>query len=205
MRYNIRSIPAVKAFRDGSVVGEFSGIQQEPKVRNFLEEVIPTALNLNLDKANSLLDAENWADSQLAFQEVLENSPGHPAALLGLVKVLLAQGHANRARDILNGFPVSKEFQSAEKIIPLAKVLAEFDKWEETENPTDITYSHALRLIKIGNLPAAMDGILEVLREDKNYREGQAKSILLAIFEILGPNNQMTRQYQAELATVLFS
>lgn len=205
MRFNIRSIPAVKAFREGGIVGEFSGIQQEPKVRKFLEEVIPTPLNLNVDKANSLLNAGKWAESQSTFQEVLEHHPGHPGALLGLVKVLLAQGYGEKARDILNGFPVSKEFQSAEKLIPLAKALSEINKLEDSDHPTDMTYHHALRLIKFGNLPAAMDGILDVLRDDKNYKDGQAKTIILAIFEILGPNNPLTRQYQAELATVLFS
>ena len=205
MRYNIRSIPVVKAFREGGIIGEFSGIQQEQKVRKFLDDVIPTSLNLNLDKANSLLIAEKWAESHTTFQEVLEKNPGHPGALLGLVKTLLAQGYGEKARDILNGFPISKEFQSAEILLPLANALSELKKWEETENSTDITYHHALRLIKIGNLPAAMDGLLDVLRVDKNYLNGEAKTILLAIFEILGSQNPLTRQYQAELATVLFS
>jgi putative thioredoxin len=205
MRYNIRGIPAVKAFREGNLVKEFSGIQQESKVRKFLEEVIPTAQNLKLEKGNSLLEAEKWADAQEVFQEILENNPGNSQALLGLTKVLLAQGRGAKARDILNGFPFSKEYQTAENLLPLAIALSQFDKEETSEDSTELTYNHALRLIQIGNLPAAMDGILDVMRVDKNYRDGQAKALLLALFEILGPNNPMTRQYQAELATVLFS
>ena len=205
MRFNIRSIPSIKAFRDGSIVGEFSGIQQESKVRKFLEEIIPTSLNLNFDKANSLLEVGKWADSQIVFQEVLADSPGNSGALLGLTKALLIQGQGPEARDILNSFPVSKEFQSAEKLMPLAKALSDYVLLDESENPIEITYNHALRLIKMGNLPAAMDGILDVLRVDKDFRNGQSKQILVAIFEILGPQNQMTRKYQAELATVLFS
>jgi putative thioredoxin len=63
---------------------------------------------------------------------------------------------------------------------------------------------HALRLITLGNLPAAMDGILEVLKLDKNYKDGEAKQVILGLFEVLGYHNPLTRQYQSELALVLF-
>jgi putative thioredoxin len=59
-------------------------------------------------------------------------------------------------------------------------------------------------LISRGNLEAAMDGILDILRQDKRYRSGEPRRILLAIFEILGENNPVTRQYRSEMATVLF-
>ena len=62
MRFNVRGIPAVKAFREGGVVAEFSGVQPEPKIRQFLNQIIPSPLDLNLDKANSLLSMEDWIE-----------------------------------------------------------------------------------------------------------------------------------------------
>jgi putative thioredoxin len=205
MRFNVRGIPAVKAFREGKVVGEFSGAQPESKVRKFLEEIIPSSINLNLEKANSLLDLESWDEAMETFREVLKEKPGNPTALLGLAKTLLARGGGSEARDILNSFPVSNEFQSAEKIKPLAKALTTIGKTTiDPDDSTGATYQHTLKLIQMGNLAAAMDGLLEVLRIDKNYRGGEAKLVFLALLEVLGPNNSLTRQYQSELASVLF-
>jgi putative thioredoxin len=205
MRFNVRGIPAVKAFREGSVVAEFSGVQPESKIRKFLNQIIPSPLDLNLDKANSLLDKENWIESQETFRKVLEERPGHPNALLGLAKTLLVQGRGSEARDILNTFPVSAEFNISKKLLPLANALIYFKKQElDNLDPLEATYNHALRLISRGNLPAAMDGILDVLRKEKNFRNGEAKLVILAVFEILGINDPVTRQYQSELATVLF-
>ena len=40
-RFGIRSIPAVKAFRDGQLVAEFTGARSEPQVRQFLAQLAP--------------------------------------------------------------------------------------------------------------------------------------------------------------------
>ncbi len=205
MRYNVRGIPAVKAFRDGNMVAQFSGVQPESKIREFLQELIPSHVNLNLDKGNSLIATEDWEEAYKTFRKVIEEHPGHPTALLGLAKCLLAQGRGIEARDILNSFPLSLEFSSAEKLKPLAEALVRFAKEKMVSDlPIEATYNHSLRLISLGNFPAAIDGILEVLRKDKNYRDGEARQVILGLLEILGPDNPSTRQYQKELASVLF-
>lgn len=205
MRFNVRGIPAVKAFRDGKMIAEFSGVQSETKIRKFLKEIIPSTLDLNIEKANSLLEAANWEQANNVFRQVVSEQPGHPNALLGIAKSLIALGRGSEARDILNSFPVSREFSSAEKLKPITKAITEYKKLnQETLNPIDLTYFHALRLVSLGNLPAAMDGILDVLRLDRNYHNDEAKQVILGIFEILGPENPITRQYQSELASVLF-
>ena len=86
----------------------------------------------------------------------------------------------------------------------VAKALAELEQLAETDTLTNATYSRALHLISRGNLPAAMDGLLAVLKEDKNFRDGEARLVLVSVFEILGNENPLTRQYRAELASILY-
>jgi putative thioredoxin len=39
-RYEVRTVPAVKAFRDGEVVAEFTGIQPPDVVQRFFDELV---------------------------------------------------------------------------------------------------------------------------------------------------------------------
>ncbi len=203
-RYNVRGIPAVKGFRDGQMVAEFTGSPPEPQVRKFLNELIPSPSDLQLDKGESLLTMEKWGRAEEAFQQALDERKEQPGALLGLTKCLLAQGKGIEALNILNHFPASREFSSAQQLRPLAEALASQAQLPESETLIDATYSRALHLVSRGNLAAAMDGLLAVLKEDKRYRDDKARQVMVSIFEILGNQNPLTRQYRAELASVLY-
>src|SRR6476660_8157925 len=41
--FGIRGIPAVKAFRDGRLVAEFTGVQPRQAVDRFLDQLVPSA------------------------------------------------------------------------------------------------------------------------------------------------------------------
>ena len=49
-----------------------------------------------------------------------------------------------------------------------------------------------------------MDGLLDVLRQDKQYLKGEPKNVMLALFELLGDADPLTQTYRNELASVLF-
>src|SRR5262245_65551177 len=55
--FGIQSIPAVKAFRDGMLVGEFVGAQPEGTVRRLLELALPTAADTLVAAAARLAPA----------------------------------------------------------------------------------------------------------------------------------------------------
>src|SRR5438477_11959160 len=44
--YGVRSIPAVKAFREGRVVAEFTGAQSAPSVARFIDELLEPRVRL---------------------------------------------------------------------------------------------------------------------------------------------------------------
>jgi putative thioredoxin len=205
LRYSIRSIPNVKAFRDGQLVAEFAGSQPESRIREFLKSIAPSEHDLALEKALSLLDEAEWESAERTLREYLNRFPNNPAALFGLARSLLADGFVEEPAKILSSFPASKEYHQAETLNTLAKALLAFKNVSGySDEPKEAAYFNALRLIRLGNFEAAMDGMLDILRQDKRFRNDEVRKIMLAMFELLGPKSPLTRQYQNELAMVLF-
>ena len=205
LRFSVRSIPNVKAFRDGQVVSEFLGLQPEPRVKEFIQNIAPSQIDLLLEKGQSQLESMNWNEAGNSFRQFLAKSPNHPAGLLGLLKANLMQGNFSDVRQILDVFPPSQEYAHLEELRPLFNAL-----WTGKTNQTisddllNAAYNNALRLIMRGNLPAGMDGIIDILRQNKHYHNDEARKVLLGLFEVLGDNHPLTQQYRQELAMILF-
>lgn len=206
LRYGVRSIPTVKAISQGQVVGEFAGLQPEARVREFLGKLAPPSeASLQLEKANSLLAAHQWAESEDIYRVLEEQDPDQPQLQLGLVKALLAQAKSGEALFILNAFPASKEYHDAQSLRPLAEAMLKHERGElPAETDLDAMYANSIRLARRQNHLAALDGLLELLRQDKRYRNGGARLAFLGILELLGAEDADAQQYRRELAMVLF-
>ena len=205
MRYSVRSIPTVKAFSSGEVVSEFVGAIPEQRLREFLEKIMPPSpATLGIEKGISLLADEQWGEAEQQFRDVLDQSLDNPAALLGLARALLAQGKTHEGLGMLSSFPASKYFANAENLLPLARALNELPHHvageEDDENAA--AYWNAVRLVSRGRIPAAIDGLLDLLRQDRHSQP--TRVLLLSLFELLGDENPLTRPYRSELGSILF-
>jgi putative thioredoxin len=206
IHYGVRSIPTVKAFSQADVVIEFTGMQPEGRVRDFLARITPPSpLALALEKANSLLQDHDWQEAETLFRDLLDQVPNQPESLLGLAVALLGQGYGEEPLEVLRNFPASHEFSRAQLLLPLADALVKNDNDQlPDETDLDTAFASSIRLASRGNLPAALDGLLDLLRQDKHYRRDVARQVLLGLLELLGPTDPQSRSYRAELSAILF-
>jgi len=204
-RFGVQSIPMLKAFREGKIVAQLIGAQPEGAVRKFLRELAPGPADQAVAEARGLLTARRWAEAEQAARRALDLEPNNSAAGLCLVKALLRQGKGSPALELLDRFPPGNETASAERLRPLAALLSEAES--SADPPADemeAGYLQTARLLARGNYPAALDGLLGLLRRDKHYRNDGARKVFLAALEILGEDDPATKQYRDELASVLF-
>lgn len=206
MMFSVRNIPTVKAFSQGHVVAEFVGNQPEARLREFIQQIAPpSAVDLEIEKGENLLTLENWVEAEQTFRHALESKPESSAALLGVAKACLAQGKVELANAILSDFPTSREYASAETLMPLLKSMLDLQENKlPHEFDQDASFANSMRLVAAGKLQPALDGLLDLLRQDKTYRDRLAQKAILAILEIMGNNHPLTRQYRSELSSILF-
>jgi putative thioredoxin len=206
MRYGVQGIPAVKAFRDGRGVSEFVGAQPEPVVRDFIKKISPSMNDQLLAMAGVMLAAHRWPEAEFGYKQILSADTSSGPAALGLLKALLAQGKGLEAEALLDRFPNGREAGDAERLRPLAQYLVRAQQEPECsgEDNLEADYCRAGKLIAAGELQGTMDAILAVLRRDKRFRQGEPRTVMLGIFEVLGDQDPLTRDYRNKLASVLF-
>ncbi len=77
-RYGVRGIPAVKAFRDGGVVDEFTGAAPEAAVRAFVAALVPGRHADVLAEAAGLIDAGQMEAARRLLAKVPRTDPAWP-------------------------------------------------------------------------------------------------------------------------------
>ena len=201
-RYGVQGIPAVKVFRDGRVAGEFVGTRPERDVREFIKTYAPSAFDRQLVEAQSLVANQRWDEAAAVYRSILAARPDHSVAALQLGQLLLKLGPGVEAEAALRAVPGhSSESVQAEALLPLARLMA--GPSAESSEGLDAMYWAAGRFAVEQRFAEALETLLEVLRKNRNYRNGEAKRAMLALFEYLG-GDPLVGEYRRKLASVLF-
>jgi putative thioredoxin len=108
--FGVQSIPAVFALRDKQVVDQFIGAVPEPQVRQFVEQLLPSASPA--DKLVAL-------GTEDGFRAALDLQPDHVGAVTGLADLLVGRGDTDEALALLARIP---ETPDTRRIAALARV-----------------------------------------------------------------------------------
>ncbi|MCA9843514.1 MAG: thioredoxin [Dehalococcoidia bacterium] len=207
--YRIQGIPAVKAFRDGKVVREFTGAQPEPQVRAFFSALVPTAVEKAAKQAAAMARAGD-PGAEAALRQVLEKSPGNADAVVSLAQILIARGETAEAETLLErvvGDRRAKVLKHRLFLEQFARKHAQDDiPGEVRANPNDprAHYRLGVLLASQERYEESLEALLTSLRLDRTFADGAARQATLAVFDILGLSSPLAREYQRQLSQVLF-
>ena len=140
--FQVQSIPAVYALKDGKVVDGFVGAQPEAAVRQFVEGLLPSA------EESAVADLVAKGD-EASLREALVLEPGHEEAVLALAELLVARrddGDVDEALALLARIPESAEVR---RIAAVARI--------DPDTKDDVTDE--------------LDGLLEQVKDDDAARQ----------------------------------
>jgi putative thioredoxin len=175
--FQIRGIPAVKAFSDRRLVNEFVGAQGREAVERFFEELLPS-------QADELVSSGAEQD----LRRALELEPGRADAALPLARMLIARGESEEALAVLE--PVSGSFQ--------ADGLAARLRLQKDGELTD-----AFAALDRGELEHALDQLLAALPSADGARD-DIRRVIVGELDALGPEHPLARDARGRLATALY-
>jgi len=214
-RFDIRGIPAVKAFRDGRVVDEFVGAQPAPMVRAFLERLAPSPVKEALARAQAALGAGRSDEAEREARAILDGALGvadrevASEAALVAAGALLARGRIDEAAPLLDRVDprsdVADRAEALRQVIALAERAhaaggEEGARQKLAANPADhdARFALACALAATGRIPAALEELLEVVASSRALRD-EARRAMLSLFEQPGLDPDLVREVRRRL------
>jgi putative thioredoxin len=190
----VQGIPAVKAVWQGQLVAEFSGAIPEEQAREFVTELVRAttggalpgdapdeqiAEDPRLDAAEAALERGDLAAAEAAYQAILDAEPDHPEAALALRQVQL--------------------FRRADEAGPDALAAAD-------AAPDDVSAQTRAAdfLLGTGNIEAAFDRLLDVIRRTSGEDRDLARAHLVELFAVVGDDDPRVGAGRRQLMAALF-
>jgi putative thioredoxin len=225
-QFRIQSIPTVYALFQGQPVADLTPARTEGQLTRMLDQLL-TQLPIEGEAQQREAEVEPliaMGEEVLAggdapraagiFRQIVEMAPEHPEAIAGLARSLIAAGELDEARGLLAGLPEKAEKDPAIARARSALALAEIAPAGESSelesrvaaNPDDLDarYELAGALAASGDRDAAADQLLEIVRRDREWNEGAARTRLLQLLEAVGLEDPWAAAQRRRLSDILF-
>jgi putative thioredoxin len=175
--FRIQGIPAVKAFKDGWLAGEFVGAQPPPQVKAFLDSLLPS-------EADALVEAGDEASLRAA----LEIEPGRSDAAVALARILHERGEDEAALELLGN--VAGSFA--------ADGLAARIRLE-----SDPELAGAFAALDDGETERGLDALITAIAADGDRRDDLRRAVV-GVLDDLGVDHPVARESRRKLASALY-
>jgi putative thioredoxin len=176
--FRIQGIPAVKAFKDGQLVAEFTGAQPPAVVAQFFDALLPS-------EADALVAAGSEDD----LRRALELDPSRDDAGLALARMLIDRGARDAAVAVLDEFPGS--FAAAG--------LAARLRLEEDEDLRE-----AFAALDAGNHAQGLETLIAAIADAEDGRREDLRRAVVGVLDELGVEHPLARESRRKLASALY-
>jgi putative thioredoxin len=185
--YQVMSIPDVKIFKDGKIVGGFVGAQPADRIREILDQFIVP-------------------EDYLKVMNLSQNSPAEAKALLPKLK---GKRLEEAAWAVARGFLMQKAVDTAAATECL-QLIPEFGSAFSDARTAALAMLSDTQTKELATLIAGkeedttvlLDGWINQIEESKDKQKD--KEIMIRAFHILGNDHPLTLDYRRKLSRVLF-
>jgi putative thioredoxin len=174
----VQGIPAVRAFKDGREVAEFTGALPEPSVRDWLAQLGPSPADVAYDEGTALEAAGRLDAAAERYRQALAEAPAHAEASAALNRVELAQRAANLDRSDLERRAAAGDIDA---ILDLADLEAQS-----------------------GDFDAAFGRLVDALRITRGDDRERIRLRLVALLDVPPPDDPRVNAARRAMASALF-
>ena len=201
-QFAIRSIPAVKLFRQGQVVAEFVGVQSLAQIRTFLAPHLPRDSDVGHQAALKLAAAGDAVGARQALLAVVTSDPDNHAAMVDLARLEALAGDAVAAKVRLESLPPVKQSEPA---VLAAYALTHFATQanKPAQSALGAIRARVAGAILGGDIDSGVETLLAEMRGNLQLVSRGGQDDLRQVFALLGEDDSRVAGWRRRLAALL--
>lgn len=193
--FQVQSIPAVYAIKDGKVVDGFMGAYPEHIIQQFVDSLMPSESDQTIA---SLIEAGDEASLRTA----LEIEPGNEQAVCALAELLVHTGRAlmDEALQLLARIPENEQTRRIAAVARLARTTIDAPVAGDVGATAGTGTAHEAEAhAPSDTFEAELDALLDFVKADE-----EARQKYLDILAVMGPEDPRTSHYRKLLTHRLY-
>jgi putative thioredoxin len=196
-RFGVQGIPAVKAFRDGSVAAEFVGALSPAKVEAFFDSLVPS-------RTEELLAAGD----ELSLREAADLEPRRADIAVALAKARLGRGAEDEALETVEAHAGDFVADGIAARIRLTRAGIGGEAWAavdrgEREKALDALLEEVTRAVAAANSVNAAESADSPAAFDPDELRDQLRRAVVGILSESDPADPFARTYRRRLSAAL--
>ena len=203
----VQGLPSLRVIHQGKIVEQIDGPADEDALRTLLDGLTQSPADMLKAQMQQLIDTEQWDVAISMLQQAVNDEPANQAFRVELADVLVRKGDLDDARTVLASIPEDTpersrpqnrlEFvEEAAGLGSLAEAQAEV---AADENNLDAHYRMSILLVIEGEMEAALEASLHILRADRAFRDDIGRLTMIRIFELLGKGHELAGRYRRKM------
>ena len=213
-QFGVRSLPTVMIMQNGQPIDGFNGALPEVQVRELLAKYLPQPWEAPLNQARVLMAAGNFTDALPLLRQAHDVSKQLASIALLMAQCHLELNRIDNAEAILSTIKTADQDAYYEQLIAQIALQKQAAKTPElaaleeayAKAPQDLTsrYQLALQYHQESQHRPALEHLLEIIRAERNFAEGEARKTFNAIIAALGKADPLAIEFQRKLFTLLY-
>ncbi len=203
-RFGVEGVPDVRIVTKGDMIPGFVGVLSEAQLRDLM-----TRLNLKSDLDERLKEIEqtialkNNQQAKQLFDQLFQKYPNHPHVAIAAAKFLIGLNRMEEAKKILATIPPDNKEDS-----PPARALESLIELQQTldtqAGELEQSFAKGINFALAGEYKQALPILLSIIERNRTFRNDGARKAMLALFNLLGNDHPLTKEYRAQLMLVLW-
>lgn len=208
--YGISSVPTLKLFRNQQVVGTMHGFQSEEDLLKLLEQYVARESDLTLAGAIRLYTEGRKTEAYETIANAIVEDPVNPRLPLTFCKLLKHEERYKEALALIDALP--PDIRNHTEVAQLHDLLTFHMDVDTSRNidglvtqvelsPDDMEAHQQLTMQYVikQQHEKALQQLANMMEIDPSYKDNYARSAMLKVFNILGSEHALVREFRPNL------